>query len=137
MTIQTIVLEAMRWGQAHPAECWIAFSAGLNISFRLRTPEKWIALCERYPVAAAAVRVVRALGFDPAGALKALAVLASAKAAGSTVGGLLSSDHAPPTPRDPSVSPPPEVTTRGFGAPSSEPPASREPFDSLDDTRRP
>lgn len=117
MTIQTTVLEALRWGQTHPAECWLAFSAGLNIAFRVRTPEKWVTWCERYPVAAAAVRVVRALGFDPAGALKALAMLASAKAAGSTLGGLLGSDAAPPTPRDPS--------------------AARPPLDSLDDTRRP
>jgi hypothetical protein len=112
---------AIAWIQAHPAECWLALSAVLNVAFRLRTPERWVALCERRPALAAVLGLVRALGIDPAGAMKAVALVANTKAAHSSIGAL-TGDSAPPTPRDPSAAPPPDVTTRGFGSPSQKPP---------------
>lgn len=72
------------WVLAHPAEFWLVASAVINLLLRVRSAEQWVSLCERYPKGAAILRLVRALGVDPAGALRALALFASGKAAAAS-----------------------------------------------------
>jgi hypothetical protein len=76
--------QALDWVLAHPAECWLMLSAIINLLLRVRSAEQWVALCERHPKGAAVARLVRALGVDPAGAIRALALLVSGKAAEAT-----------------------------------------------------
>jgi hypothetical protein len=95
---------AVAWVQAHPAECWLALSATLNLLLRLRPPEAWVALCERSPVTAAVVGVVRSLGVDPVGALRTLASVVAVKAAQSTASHALEAPP-PPTPRNTGLPP--------------------------------
>ena len=51
---------------------WPAFSALLNIVLRARTAEQWAFMCEEMPRLAAALRLLRALGVDPAKAIRAV-----------------------------------------------------------------
>lgn len=100
------VSSAWAWVQAHPAECWIAVSAVLNLLLRLKTAEKWVEQVERTRVGAAVVGVVRSLGVDPASALRTLVVMASAKAAAGGIG-----SHGAPPSTGSTIAPP--STTQG------------------------
>lgn len=70
------------WIVNHPAEAWFIISAFLNLALRVRTPEQWIALGERHPWAALAIRQVRAWGMDPTASLRAVQKFAAARAGG-------------------------------------------------------
>ena len=94
------------WVQAHPAECWIAVSAVLNLLLRLKTAEKWVEQLEKTRIGAALVGVVRSLGVDPASALRTLVVMASTKAAASGIG-----SHGAPPSAGTTMQPPPSTTT--------------------------
>lgn len=92
------------WILAHPLECWGAVSALLNMARHY----KWLERVEKTGVGAAVLDFVRAVGIDPAGALKIASLLASTKAASlganvfippSSPPSVLSRDDAPPTPR--------------------------------------
>lgn len=103
MTIAEYLHSTAVWIGTHPAETWLVASLVINLALRARTPEQWIALAEKRPALAACLEVVRALGVDPAGALRALQLVASAKAGGSALRALglppSSGDGNPPTPR--------------------------------------
>lgn len=92
---------------------WVVLSAVLNVALRVRRAEQWVALAEQVPTFAAGLRWLRALGVDPAAALKGASTVVSAKAAATTAGRAVSGffpegeGGAPPTPRDPSALPPP------------------------------
>lgn len=51
---------------------WPAVSAVLNIVLRARSAEQWAALCEKSPRFAATIRLLRALGVDPAKAIRSV-----------------------------------------------------------------
>lgn len=96
---------------------WVVLSAVLNIALRAKSAQKWVELAEQTPSIAWIPRWLRALGVDPAAALKGAATGASVKAAATTAGRVTSGffppssegggeGGAPPTPRDPSVPPP-------------------------------
>ena len=51
---------------------WPALSALLNIVLRARTAEQWDVMCEKTPRLAAGRRLLRALGVDPAKAIRAV-----------------------------------------------------------------
>ena len=51
---------------------WPALSALLNIVLRARTAEQWAVVCEEHPRFAAGIRLLRALGVDPAKAIRAV-----------------------------------------------------------------
>mgnify|MGYP003345499347 CR=1 FL=1 len=104
------------WVQAHPAECWLALSAVLNLMLRLKSAEKWVEHAEKTRGGAAVISVVRMVGVDPAGAMRALALIASARAAaGATMG------HSAPTSSTGATMAPP--STSAPTTPTQEPPA--------------
>lgn len=97
---------------------WVVLSAILNIALRAKSAQKWVEWAECVPALALGIRAIRALGVDPAAALKGAATATSVKAAATTAGRAVSSffppssseggeGGAPPTPRDPSVLSPP------------------------------
>jgi hypothetical protein len=103
------------WIQAHPAECWLALSAVLNLMLRLKSAEKWVEHLEKTRGGAAVISVVRMVGVDPAGAMRALALIASARAAaGATMG------HTPQTSTGATMAPP---STTAPVSTTQEPPA--------------
>ena len=51
---------------------WPALSALLNIVLRARTAEQWAVVCEEMPRLAAGIRLPRALGVDPAKAIRSV-----------------------------------------------------------------
>jgi len=51
---------------------WPAVSALLNIVLRARTAEQWAVVCEEQPRLAAFIRLLRALGVDPAKAIRSV-----------------------------------------------------------------
>jgi len=51
---------------------WPALSALLNVVLRARTAEQWAVVCEKMPRLAAAIRLLRALGVDPAKAIRSV-----------------------------------------------------------------
>lgn len=55
-------------------------SAVVNVLCRVKSPEAWIALCEKVPRLAALLRLVRGLGIDPVKAINAIKELLSGKA---------------------------------------------------------
>lgn len=59
---------------------WLVLSATINMMLRKRTAEEWVTLIEERPRAAAIIRVFRAIGFDPAKLINALAEFLNAKA---------------------------------------------------------
>ena len=54
---------------------WPALSALLNIVLRARTAEQWAFMCEEMPRLAACIRLLRALGVDPAKAIRSVQAL--------------------------------------------------------------
>lgn len=73
--------------QAHPVECLVVASAVLNAALSLRSPERLVAWAERSPRGAALVALVRALGVDPAAAIRAGQALLAARAAAAAAEG--------------------------------------------------
>lgn len=51
---------------------WPALSALLNVVLRARTAEQWAVVCEKMPRLAAGIRLLRALGVDPAKAIRSV-----------------------------------------------------------------
>ena len=51
---------------------WPAITGLLNIILRTRTPEQWAVVCEEHPRLAAMIRLLRALGVDPAKAIRSV-----------------------------------------------------------------
>jgi hypothetical protein len=51
---------------------WPALSALLNIVLRARTAEQWAFTCSEMPRLAAVIRLLRALGVDPAKAIRSV-----------------------------------------------------------------
>lgn len=54
---------------------WPALSALLNIVLRARTAEQWAFMCSEMPRLAASLRLLRALGVDPAKAIRSVQAL--------------------------------------------------------------
>lgn len=59
---------------------WPALSALLNIVLRARTAEQWAFMCEKMPRLAAVIRLLRALGVDPAKAIRSVQELVAGSA---------------------------------------------------------
>lgn len=88
---------------------WVLISAVVNLLLRAKKAEAWVANAEAIPVMSLGIRILRALGVDPAALLRGGATVASAKAAGTTAGRVVSgffppsegqgSEPPPPTPR--------------------------------------
>lgn len=102
------------WLRAHPLECWGALSAALNLARHYRLLDK----LEQTRAGAAVLDVVRAVGIDPAQALRAASTLAGAKAAALGAGVLLTRQDTllpPSTGAPPSVPDTPPATPRTGG----------------------
>lgn len=54
------------------ALAWPVLSAIVNVAFRFRTPEEWVAFGESWPRVAHLLRFIRAAGLDPVKSLRAL-----------------------------------------------------------------
>lgn len=87
---------------------WVLISAVVNLLLRAKKAEIWVAHAEEIPVLSLGIRALRALGVDPAALLRGGATVASAKAAGTTAGRVVSGffppsegqgSEPPPTPR--------------------------------------
>lgn len=76
MTAQTI----LDWITTHAAAAWPIVSAVLILVLRSRTPEAWVALGESHPRVQGVVRLLRAVGVDPAKAVSALVQIVTARA---------------------------------------------------------
>jgi len=59
---------------------WALLSGALNLALRKRTAEEWVEYAEQHPRRAAIIRLIRALGFDPAKAINAVQHLVNGKA---------------------------------------------------------
>lgn len=107
MALSEYARTAVDWIASHPAETWLCVSLVINVALRARTPEQWIALAERRPWLAACLEVVRALGVDPARALRALQLVVNAKAGGGALRSLVAphDSDGPTTPRSGGGSP--------------------------------
>lgn len=68
------------WLCDHQLLCWIVLSAVLNLALRARTADQWIEWCDRFPRLASALRLMRAVGVDPAKMLEAGAAVVNGKA---------------------------------------------------------
>lgn len=89
--------QALQWLTDHPLYLWGAITAALNMARYYKLLER----LEKRPWGAALLDFVKATGIDPHGVLKALSLVASAKAASLGAGVLLTtSEQPPPTPRN-------------------------------------
>ena len=61
------------------ATLWFVLTALFNVLTRFKTPEKWVEFGEKYPRIQNVIRLMRALGFDPVKAIKALGAFLSSK----------------------------------------------------------
>lgn len=68
------------WITTHAPALWPVLSALLLVVLRTRTPEEWVALGERSPRAQGVIRLLRAVGLDPAKALSAIAQIVTGRA---------------------------------------------------------
>lgn len=59
---------------------WMALSAIINAALHYRSPEAWAAWASEHPRLASIMRLVSALGIDPAKAIKAVAAFVRARA---------------------------------------------------------
>lgn len=75
MTAQTI----LDWLSSHWTAAWPVVSGVLVLVLRSRTPEQWVALGERSPRLQGLVRLLRAVGLDPAKAVSALVQIVTAR----------------------------------------------------------
>lgn len=71
---------AWNWIVAHQLIAWIILSAICNLALRARSADKWIEWCARYPRVASVLRLLRAIGVDPAKALEAGVAAVNGKA---------------------------------------------------------
>lgn len=62
------------------ATLWFVLTALFNLLTRFKTPEKWVEFGENYPRVQNVIRLMRALGFDPVKAIRALGAFLSGKA---------------------------------------------------------
>ena len=72
--------QIVHWITDHAAALWPVVSALLLVALRARTPEQWVALGERSPRVQGVVRLLRAVGLDPAKALSALSQIVTGRA---------------------------------------------------------
>ena len=92
MTVSQII----DWIVSHAPALWPVVSALLIIALRTRSPEEWIALGEQSPRAQGVIRLLRAVGLDPAKALSALAQIVTGRAPSRAV--QIADTIAPPAP---------------------------------------
>lgn len=74
------VSQILEWLSSHAVALWPVVSALLIIALRARTPEEWVAMGERSPRVQGVIRLLRAVGLDPAKALSALAQIVTGRA---------------------------------------------------------
>ena len=92
MTVSQII----DWIVSHAPALWPVLSALLLVVLRTRTPEEWIALGEQSPRAQGVIRLLRAVGLDPAKALSALVQIVTGRAPARAV--QIADTIAPPAP---------------------------------------
>ena len=88
--------QILEWLYAHAVALWPIVSALLIIALRARTPEEWVAMGERSPRVQGVIRLLRAVGLDPAKALSALAQIVTGRAPSRAV--QIADTIAPPAP---------------------------------------
>jgi hypothetical protein len=71
--------QLLDWLSAHWTAAWPVVSAALVLVLRSRTPEQWVALGERSPRLQGLVRLLRAVGLDPAKAVSAVVQIVTAR----------------------------------------------------------
>lgn len=71
--------QILAWLSAHWTAAWPVVSALLVLLLRSRTPEQWVALGESSPRLQGVVRLLRAVGLDPAKAVSALVQIVTAR----------------------------------------------------------
>jgi hypothetical protein len=72
--------QAIEWIKAHAVSAWPVVSALLILALRARTPEEWVAWGEQSPRWQGVIRLLRAVGLDPAKALSALGQIVTGRA---------------------------------------------------------
>lgn len=92
--------QLLDWLSSHWTAAWPIVSAVLILVLRSRTPEQWVALGETSPRWQGVIRLLRAVGLDPAKAVAALVQIVTARAPAAT-------------PPSPSKVPPGPVDHRG------------------------
>lgn len=65
-------MTTVNWVKDHPVEMALLASAILNILFRLKTAQAWVAWLERFWIGRTVTSAIRAFGMDPAGFLDGL-----------------------------------------------------------------
>jgi len=88
--------QILAWLSTHATAAWPVVSALLIIALRARTPEEWVAMGERSPRVQGVIRLLRAVGLDPAKALSALAQIVTGRAPSRAV--QIADTIAPPAP---------------------------------------
>ena len=88
--------QILEWLSSHAVALWPVVSALLIIALRTRSPEEWIAMGERSPRVQGVIRLLRAVGLDPAKALSALAQIVTGRAPARAV--QIADTIAPPAP---------------------------------------
>ena len=71
--------QILEWLSSHWSTAWPVLSALLVVVLRSRTPEAWVALGESSPRLQGVVRLLRAVGLDPAKAVSALVQIVTAR----------------------------------------------------------
>lgn len=71
--------QLLAWLSSHWTAAWPVVSAVLVLVLRSRSPEEWVALGERSPRLQGVVRLLRAVGLDPAKAVSALVQIVTAR----------------------------------------------------------
>lgn len=96
--------QLLSWLSDHAASLWPILSALLLVALRSRTPEQWVALGETSPRWQGVIRLLRAVGLDPAKALSALGQIVTGRApvrAVQIADAVQRATQAPPPPSDP------------------------------------
>jgi hypothetical protein len=96
--------QLLSWLSDHAASLWPVVSALLVIVLRSRTPEAWVALGETSPRLQGVIRLLRAVGLDPAKALSALGQIVTGRAPARALqiaDTVQRATQAPPPPSDP------------------------------------
>ena len=96
--------QLLSWLSDHAASLWPILSALLLVALRSRTPEQWVALGETSPRWQGVIRLLRAVGLDPAKALSALGQIVTGRAPARAVqiaDTVQRATQAPPPPSDP------------------------------------
>lgn len=96
--------QILSWLSDHAAALWPVVSALLLVALRSRTPEQWVALGETSPRWQGAIRLLRAVGLDPAKAFSAIGQIVTGRAPAKAVqiaDTVQRATQAPPPPSDP------------------------------------